>query len=93
MEQARAEIMVKGIVQGVGFRYFVQGKARDLGLKGYTRNLPSGEEVFTCVEGSKDSIEKFYIHLQRGPISSKVTYHTIDWKQPTKEFVSFEVRR
>ncbi|MCB1189262.1 MAG: acylphosphatase [Leptospiraceae bacterium] len=93
MEQARAEILVKGIVQGVGFRYFVQNKARDFGLKGYTRNLPSEEEVFTCVEGPKDSIEKFYIYLQKGPVSSRVTYHTIDWKKPTREFVSFEIRR
>lgn len=93
MGKIRAEILVKGIVQGVGFRYFVQNRARELKLKGYTRNLPSGEEVFTCVEGDKSVIEKFYIHLQKGPISSKVTYHTIDWKEPSGEFDSFEIRR
>jgi acylphosphatase len=34
--------LVSGRVQGVGFRYFVQGKAVELGLDGWTRNLDDG---------------------------------------------------
>ena len=38
----RAQIVVKGIVQGVGFRYFVVREAEALGLAGWVRNLPDG---------------------------------------------------
>ena len=48
--QSRAEIIVNGLVQGVGFRYFVYREARDLELKGFVKNLYTGE-VFTAAEG------------------------------------------
>jgi len=47
---------VNGLVQGVGFRYFVYREAAKLGLKGLTKNLYSGE-VLTVVEGEKAMIE------------------------------------
>ncbi len=49
---ARATIIVNGVVQGVGFRYFVLRNANALGLKGYTKNLFTGE-VLTEVEGEE----------------------------------------
>ncbi|CUT02300.1 Acylphosphatase, partial [Candidatus Kryptonium thompsonii] len=45
-----AHIIVKGLVQGVGFRWFVQKHANHLGLKGWTRNLSNGD-VEIEVEG------------------------------------------
>ena len=46
----RAKIIVTGLVQGVGYRYFVVRHADKLNLEGYTQNDFSGE-VVTEVEG------------------------------------------
>ena len=55
--QARAEIIVNGLVQGVGFRYFVYREALKLNLTGYTKNLYTGE-VLTVAEGEKGLVER-----------------------------------
>lgn len=88
----RAEIIVQGIVQGVGFRYFVKKHAHRLDLVGWTRNLPSGE-VQTVVEGSQENIEHLYREAQKGPTGARVEEHYIQWTEATGEFTSFEVRR
>ena len=51
----RVYIRVAGSVQGVGFRYFTERKARELGLSGYVRNRPDGD-VEMEVEGSPDRV-------------------------------------
>jgi len=40
--QARVHLVVHGLVQGVGFRWFVARRADGLGLSGYVRNLYDG---------------------------------------------------
>ena len=67
----RAEILVNGLVQGVGFRYFVVRRAEELGLKGYTKNLFSGE-VYTIVEGERFIIDDFYKKIKIGPVHANV---------------------
>ncbi len=54
--EVRAEILVNGLVQGVGYRYFVLREAKRLDLNGFSENLFSGE-VLTVVEGEKAVIE------------------------------------
>lgn len=87
----RAEILVIGIVQGVGYRYFVNKNAELLGLKGYTQNLYSGE-VYNVVEGEKYLIEELIEKLKIGPVSSDVKEVNINWKEYKNEFKKFEVR-
>ncbi|NNG26140.1 MAG: acylphosphatase, partial [Ignavibacteriaceae bacterium] len=62
----RAEILVNGLVQGVGYRYFVLREARRLDLNGFSENLFSGE-VLTIVEGEKAMIEDLICKLRVGP--------------------------
>lgn len=88
----RADIIVSGLVQGVGFRHFVTKQARRLGLVGWTRNLPSGE-VRTVAEGPREKIEELYGELRRGPAGARVSGHDIEWMEATGEFDSFDVRR
>ena len=90
-DEARAEIIVTGIVQGVGYRYFVMTTARQYGLKGYVQNLYSGE-VLTIVEGSKNLIEALYKEMQIGPPHAHVTGADIVWTKYKNEFNSFEVK-
>ncbi len=88
---SRAEIIVGGVVQGVGFRFFVLRNALALGLKGYVKNLPSGE-VFTLVEGEQGLIHELYEQLIIGSSFSRVTKHAINWYSFQNEFTSFEIR-
>lgn len=52
------EILVKGYVQGVGFRYFVQRLAKKIGVKGYVKNLYSGD-VLIIAQGENFQLEDF----------------------------------
>lgn len=87
----RAEILVNGFVQGVGFRYYVVRQAEKLGLKGYTKNLYSGE-VLTVVEGERFIIEDLYNQLKIGPPYADVKNASIKWSEFKNEFKRFEVR-
>lgn len=87
----RAEILVNGLVQGVGYRYFVLREAKTLGLKGYTKNLFNGE-VLTVVEGERYLIEELYNKLKVGPSFADVKNASINWSEFQNEFKSFEIR-
>ena len=66
------KIIVKGRVQGVGFRWFAREKAQQLGLTGYVRNLPDGNvEVFA--EGEQEKLLTLINILKEGPSWSMVT--------------------
>ncbi|MRI58661.1 MAG: carbamoyltransferase HypF [Epsilonproteobacteria bacterium] len=54
-------LLIKGIVQGVGFRPFVYRLARELGLKGYVKNRGDGVEI--CIEESKEFIQRLQKEL------------------------------
>jgi acylphosphatase len=88
----RAEIIINGLVQGVGFRYFILRHAQELGLTGFTRNLYSGE-VQTVVEGEVAKIEELFSIVKTGPRSSSVNKSTIFWSDSKEEFSSFQIRQ
>ncbi len=90
-ELKRARIIVNGLVQGVGYRYFVMRHAENLNLKGFTQNLFTGE-VLTEVEGDESLINEFIKQLKIGPIRSHVTNCYVDWSEYKNEFTKFEVR-
>ena len=70
-KQAR-RYFVSGIVQGVGFRYFVQRVAEKLKLGGYARNLFDGRvEVFAI--GTPGQLAELRSELERGPRFSSVS--------------------
>lgn len=89
--EVRAEIVVNGLVQGVGFRYFVQREANKLGLKGFVKNLFTGE-VLTVVEGEKAIVEEMIKKIRVGPSHASVKSCRVDWQDPKNEFTDFEVR-
>jgi acylphosphatase len=83
-------IVVSGMVQGVGFRYFVQHHATQLGLAGWVRNLPSGD-VEIEAEGKREFVESLITYVRRGPRSAVVSNIDVIWKEPLGEFKSFEI--
>jgi acylphosphatase len=86
-----ANIIVTGLVQGVGFRYFVHRQASRLGVSGYVRNLYNGE-VEIEAEGDKDVLEILIRELRIGPRAAHVTDVKVTWKEPRHAFPSFFVR-
>ena len=87
----RAEIIANGLVQGVGYRYFVVRESKKLGLKGYTKNLYTGE-VLTVVEGERSIVEELIKKLKVGPMHASVKSCKVNWLEPKNDFTDFEVR-
>jgi acylphosphatase len=65
------KFLVSGMVQGVGFRWFVARHARALGLVGYARNLPDGR-VEVVVNGPAESLPALEQLLRAGPANAQV---------------------
>ncbi|MEN3002199.1 MAG: acylphosphatase [Armatimonadota bacterium] len=84
--------IVRGRVQGVGYRMFVLEHAYRLGLKGYVRNLPEGE-VEVVAEGSEDALQTLLTYLHRGPFGAIVQEVETYWDEPTGEFDRFFIAR
>ena len=88
--EIRAHVLVSGLVQGVGYRYFVFNRAIHLGLVGYVRNIFSGE-VEIEIEGDRSLIEQFIKEVKVGPRVAQVKDLKIEWLQCTKSYRSFEI--
>jgi len=86
-----AHIVVRGLVQGVGFRYFVYYHAARLGVKGYVMNLFGGE-VEIVAEGPRSMLEELISQVKVGPRSSEVRDVSVSWREPGYQFRAFEIR-
>jgi len=64
--------LIRGDVQGVGYRYFTKGVAERLGVKGFVRNLHTGE-VEVVAEADDVTLNLFKVELERGPRMARVT--------------------
>ena len=63
--------LVRGRVQGVGFRWFVQREASELGLHGWVRNTEDGD-VEVVAAGETEDLNELRSSLRRGPRGSRV---------------------
>jgi acylphosphatase len=89
-KKERLHALVEGMVQGVGFRYFVWHHSEALQITGWVRNLWDGRvEVF--VEGTKPILEKMLMHLQEGPRGAQVSKVDAQWQTATGEFKEFRI--
>ena len=89
-----AHMIVKGLVQGVGFRWFVSRHAQTLGLRGFVANLHDGS-VEIEVAGDRGMIEELIKQVRVGPRSAHVSNVHIEWIEgDTNEdqYSHFEIR-
>ena len=71
IERGRMGFRVTGRVQGVGFRWWTRGVARELGLRGSVRNCPDGSvEIHAAGDGM--ALALFEQRLHRGPTGARV---------------------
>jgi acylphosphatase len=89
-EPVRVHAIVRGDVQGVGFRYFVADHARDAGLRGWVRNRADGS-VECVAEGLRDVVEELVEALRRGPTSAAVERVETDWLEPKADLDGFQI--
>jgi acylphosphatase len=83
--------VVRGIVQGVAFRWTTKERARELGLAGWVRNLSDGS-VEVWAEGPAPAVEDLLRWLERGPPSARVEGVELADESPSGA-ARFEVRR
>lgn len=92
MAHAAAHILVSGIVQGVGYRYWTERTARQLGLHGWVRNLDDGR-VEIYVEGEPHRIRALIEQAKTGPRSAEVSDVSIRAVDTPAGAHAFEIRR
>jgi acylphosphatase len=81
---------VRGVVQGVAFRYHTRDAALALGLSGWVRNLPNGE-VEVSAEGEEAALKQLARFLETGPPLARVKGVDLDWKIPSSEYTTFKI--
>ena len=69
--QRSVHIIVKGRVQGVGYRWFVTQKAADFNIAGWVRNLPD-RNVEIVAHGKKTDLDTFIEWIKTGPARARV---------------------
>jgi acylphosphatase len=87
----RLDATVRGMVQGVSFRWYTQRRADELGVRGYVRNMRDGS-VHVVAEGERSALETLLDWLRRGPAAAIVENVATRWSAPTGEFGRFEIR-
>ena len=84
-------VVIRGDVQGVGFRYFVVQQALALALRGYVRN-ESNDDVEVLAQGPRPALERLLALLWRGPAAADVQEVETTWRTPTEHVSGFHVR-
>jgi acylphosphatase len=82
---------VHGVVQGVGYRYFVQRQARAMSLTGYVENQADGT-VKVVAQGEWRLLERLLEKLKQGPRLAEVTEIDYKWEEANLNHLGFEIR-
>ena len=81
MADIARRIRVTGRVQGVFFRVWTQGQARELGVSGWIRNCPDGS-VEAHLVGDEDAVARMVERMRRGPSDARVDAVTVEEVEP-----------
>lgn len=82
--------IVRGRVQMVMYRDFVQRNARSIGIVGTVENLSDGT-VEVVGQGTPDQLKEFIERLHEGSILSRVDDVSVDWRSSRKYFDDFTI--
>ena len=88
---ARIEATVEGLVQGVGFRWFVWRTAARLNVFGWVANRSDGA-VQIVAEGPPPALDALVSALRAGPPGASVAEVRVQRLPPTGRFRDFEIR-
>lgn len=83
--------LVRGRVQGVGFRWFVEREAHILKIAGWVRNNPDGT-VEILAQGTRDQLAGLHSRLREGPRAARIDAVDVSEAQPAAGLTLFQVR-
>ncbi len=83
--------LVRGIVQGVGFRFFVFQNGVNLNLRGWVRNRINGR-VEVLAQGPRDVLDTFIEKLKEGPQMAQVEQVDVEWLDLRGDLPHFTIR-
>ncbi len=86
------KFVIRGQVQGVGFRFFAQRSAARHQVRGYVKNLEDGR-VESLAEGNEKAVEAYKHDLTAGPTYSQVEEIEEIVLEPTRLYSSFRIER
>lgn len=86
----QAHVFISGKIQGIGYRQFVKGNARTLGITGWVQNTEDGgvEAVF---QGEEDMITVLIEQCKKGPFMAEVEHVGFDWEETEEIYSDFQV--
>jgi len=87
---ARLYVFAGGIVQGVGFRFFVYQTALNLQLHGWVRNRINGN-VEILAEGPRDKLDTFLRKIRKGPQMAQVVEVEVEWQKFQNDLPPFTI--
>lgn len=87
----RVHATVSGMVQGVGYRFFVVRAASQREITGWVRNTLNGK-VEVVAEGESGMLHELMSKMQQGPPGAQVTGVAVEPQEYLGEFQTFEVR-
>ena len=87
----RVHVIVRGQVQGVGYRWFAMRQARHHALTGWIRNRPDGS-VEAEVEGPQAALEALLADFRRGPSHAVVSGVETEWRDGVHGHTEFVIR-
>lgn len=91
-QPSRAQIRIRGRVQGVYYRASMVQEARKARLVGWVRNCDDGS-VEAVAEGSRAAIEALLAWCRQGPPGARVERVDVTWSEFTGEFSAFAIAR
>jgi len=87
-----ARFVVQGTVQGIFFRQFVKQHAEELKLRGFVRNLESGE-VEVIAEGEAEGLDRLMGFLKKGPAHALIRDVIVEERKWSGDFREFKILR
>ncbi len=85
-------IIISGRVQGVAFRYYTVQEANSLGVTGWIRNLPSGDEVEIWAEGDLPALNDFVDWCYKGPSHAMIIDVNCTWYENIRKYSDFIIK-
>ena len=83
--------LVRGRVQGVGFRWFVEREAHILGIAGWVRNNHDGS-VEVLAQGTRDQLSGLHSRLREGPRAARVHHVDVSDAEAIPGLNAFQIR-
>ncbi|MCC6154911.1 MAG: acylphosphatase [Candidatus Hydrogenedentes bacterium] len=87
----RLHMVIKGRVQGVGFRYAAYRQAQSLGLTGWLRNRSDGT-VEAEFDGARDALDSMLAWAREGPPLARVISVETSWFEAIAGYSDIEIR-